>query len=119
MQIILQATHGIVSGSPKFFRQAFGESVEQYEALLLRPQHYLFNRFWYERYDGKAEFEAYQKAFAKLSADGRKELADLLSAAQPIQYGSLASRGERSFGPEALPSMPSEAKKTSERSGIR
>jgi hypothetical protein len=103
MQIILQATHGIVSGSPKFFRQAFGESVEQFESLLLRPQHYLFNRFWYERYDGKAEFDAYQKAFAKLSADGKKELADLLSAAQPIQYGSLASRASDRSVREVLP----------------
>lgn len=103
MQIILQATHGIVSGSPDFFKQAFGESVDAFEALLLRPQHYLFNRFWYERYDGKPEFEAYQRAFAKLSVDGKKELTYLLSDVQPVQFATLASRASDRAVREVLP----------------
>ena len=31
MQVILQATHGIVSGSPDFFYRAFGESSEDFK----------------------------------------------------------------------------------------
>src|SRR5699024_2756628 len=48
MQIILQATHGVVSGSPAFFKRAFGENVREFHDLLSRPHHYIFNREWYE-----------------------------------------------------------------------
>lgn len=79
MQIILQATHGIVSGSPNFFKRAFGETPEEYESLLLMPEKFLFNRDWYEQYDGKAEFEEYEKAFDKLNDEDKSELDSLLS----------------------------------------
>jgi hypothetical protein len=103
MQIILQATHGIVSGSPDYFKTAFGDSAEAYEALLLRPQHYLFNRFWYERYGGKAEFEDFQRAFAKLTPDNKRELASLLSGAQPIQFATLGPQASDSKVRDILP----------------
>jgi hypothetical protein len=114
MQIILQATHGIVSGSPDFFRQAFGATVEEFEALLLRPQHFLFNRFWYERYDGRAEFDEFQRAFARLSVTDRAELGALLSSVQPVQFASLApiasSQAVRAVLPfYAIPSKRDEA----------
>ena len=48
MQLILQATHGVVSGAPMFFRRAFGPTVADFEALLLRPYHFIFNRDWFE-----------------------------------------------------------------------
>ena len=45
MQVILQATHGIVSGAPDFFRKAFGDTYEEFEGdsvptapLYLQPQ---------------------------------------------------------------------------------
>ncbi|MBK7686465.1 MAG: hypothetical protein IPJ25_11045 [Rhodocyclaceae bacterium] len=60
MQIILQATHGIVSGEPAFFEEASGENQERFEELLLLPQHYLFNRFWYRYYEGRAELDEFQ-----------------------------------------------------------
>jgi hypothetical protein len=111
MQIILQATHGIVSGSPDYFKTAFGDSVEAYEALLLRPQHYLFNRFWYEKYDGKPEFEAFQRAFAKLTPDNKKELSSLLSGAQPIQFATLGPQATDKKVRDVLPfyAIPSKA----------
>jgi hypothetical protein len=67
MQIILQATHGVVSGAPDFFREAFGANTADFEALLLRPQHYLFNRFWYQYNEGQAELDEFQSHFKKLS----------------------------------------------------
>lgn len=79
MQIILQATHGIVSGSPDFFKRAFGDSAEAYENLLLRPERFLFNRVWYENLDGKPEFEEFETQYRKLSTDDKAELGDLLS----------------------------------------
>ena len=35
MQIILQATHGIVSGEPAFFKRAFGDTVSRFRAHTL------------------------------------------------------------------------------------
>ncbi len=89
LQTILQATHGIVSGAPDFFRRAFGSHPDEFESLLLRPERYLFNRVWYEELGGKAEFEQYQREISKLSADERAELVGLLSSSRPSQFKEL------------------------------
>jgi hypothetical protein len=89
MQIILQATHGIVSGSPSFFKRAFGDSPENFERLLCRPEQFIFNRVWYEELDGKSEFAEFEIAFSKLSEVERKELIALLSSAKPSQFAAL------------------------------
>jgi hypothetical protein len=103
MQIILQATHGIVSGSPDFFKEAFGGSVEAFEALLLRPQHFLFNRFWYERFDGKAEYESFRRAFARLSPTDKSELSTLLSSVLPAQFITLRAQASNQQLRDVLP----------------
>ncbi len=103
MQIILQATHGIVSGSPDFFVQAFGNSEQEFWNLLLRPQHYLFNRFWYERYGGRAEFDEFDAAFSKLGETDKAELAALLSSAEPRQFSALGSQTSNSALKDVLP----------------
>jgi hypothetical protein len=92
LQLILQATHGVVSGAPAFFKRAFGNSVASFEALLLRPHHYIFNREWYERLTGRAEFAQYQREFGKLSGGQRRELLALLSSCDPRQIKSLISK---------------------------
>lgn len=102
MQIILQATHGIVSGSPKYFERAFGASTAKFRELLLWPQHFLFNRNWYEEHDGRAEFEEFQRDFAKLSASDRDELRELLAAA-PSEFDSLASQAKNGAVSRVLP----------------
>lgn len=96
MQIILQATHGIVSGSPDFFRRAFGKDKEEFESLLLRPQHYLFNRFWYEDYEGHAEFTEFKSEFNRLSETDRQELAALLSETTPSGFAGLVGKADSS-----------------------
>ena len=96
MQIILQATHGVVSGAPKFFRKAFGDSPEDYENLLLRPQHFLFNRLWYDEFDGRAEFEEFNGLFKKLSIYEKRELAILLSSSGPRGYIGLIGQSASS-----------------------
>ena len=40
MQIILQATHGVVSGQPEFFGRAFGEDAKKFDDILLMPHHF-------------------------------------------------------------------------------
>jgi hypothetical protein len=66
MQIVLQATQGIVSGSPEFFRRAFGDTYAEFENILIRPQHFIFNREWYEALGGRAEFEEYSANLRRL-----------------------------------------------------
>lgn len=89
MQIILQASHGIVSGSPDFFKRAFGNSSEEFESLLLRPQHFLFNRFWFEQYGGRPQFEEFSREYKALGSEERAELATLLSMTTPSGYSKL------------------------------
>lgn len=89
LQIILQATHGVVSGDPDFFRRAFGDSYDEFMALLLRPHHYIFNRDWYEKQEGRPQFVEYQRAAAKLSAAEKNELLTLLSSCDPRDFRSL------------------------------
>lgn len=83
MQIILQATHGVVSGDPSFFKRAFGDTVDEFHDLLMRPHHFIFNRDWYEKQDGRAEFTEYRKAFKRLSASERAELLGLIASVDP------------------------------------
>ncbi|NKB55029.1 MAG: radical SAM protein [Alphaproteobacteria bacterium] len=86
MQVILQATHGIVSGAPDFFRTAFGDTFEEFESILLRPHHYIFNRYWYEQYDGRPEFDDFQAVMASLTADERAELLEYLCTRDKNDY---------------------------------
>ena len=67
-QIILQATHGIVSGAPQFFNRAFGENPEQFRALLTMPHHFIFNRTWYQSMGGSGELEEFKKDFKSTSS---------------------------------------------------
>ncbi|ESW82158.1 radical SAM protein [Mesorhizobium sp. LSJC285A00] len=90
MQIILQATHGVVSGAPTFFRRAFGDTVAEYETILMTPHDMIFNREWYERFDGRAEYDEYLAQAARLSSERRNELKTLLSSCDPRHYHLLA-----------------------------
>src|SRR6266849_8954124 len=83
MQLILQATHGVVSGAPMFFKRAFGNSYQDFESILLRPHHFIFNRDWYEHLNGRDEFEEFMSEFRHLSPTDRIELLALLSSVEP------------------------------------
>jgi hypothetical protein len=85
MQLILQATHGVVSGEPSFFKRAFGDTVEEFENLLIHPQHFIFNRDWYEFLGGKAQLDEYTSQFKKLTASEKDELLGLISSADPSE----------------------------------
>ena len=86
MQVILQATHGIVSGAPEFFRTALGDTYEEFQGILLRPHHYIFNRYWYEKFDGRAEFDSFQSAMSSLSEGERADLLDYLCGRDKKRY---------------------------------
>lgn len=88
MQVILQATHGIVSGAPEFFRKAFGDTYEEFEGILLRPHHFIFNRYWYEQFDGRAEFDSFTATMGALSEDEKTELLQYLCSRDKNDYES-------------------------------
>jgi hypothetical protein len=94
MQLVLQATHGIVSGQPTFFKRAFGDSLEVFERILLLPHHFIFNRDWYENHGGRPEFEEYTAAFLRLSAADKEELIALLSSTDPRGFHNLGARAK-------------------------
>jgi len=89
MQIILQATHGVVSGAPEFFKRAFGDTFDEFDNLLMRPHHYLFNREWYENEDGKDEFSEYLSLFKKLSDTEKNEILLDLSSTKPSGWSEI------------------------------
>jgi hypothetical protein len=103
MQIILQATHGIVSGAPDFFKRAFGDTSEEFERILMLPHDFIFNRDWYERLDGRAELDEYCSAAKKLDAGDRAELLQLLSSCDPRYFASLLDETGNQKIKSALP----------------
>ena len=92
MQIILQATHGIVSGMPTFFKRAFGDTSEDFERILLLPHDFIFNRDWAERFDPEERLAAYRAEFDKLDGYERAELVELLSSCDPREFAGLAKQ---------------------------
>lgn len=79
MQLILHATHGIVSGAPTFFRRAFGATAGDFKDLLIKPHKFIFNRAWFEEFEGRQELDAYEDEFRRLSAADRADLLQALS----------------------------------------
>jgi hypothetical protein len=103
MQLILQATHGVVSGAPVFFKRAFGDSYSDFSDILLRPHHCIFNRQWYERLGGKAEFDEFTAQFRRLSESDRLELVTLLSSVEPRDISRLPEQTSNSKLRRILP----------------
>jgi hypothetical protein len=85
-QIVLQATHGVVSGEPNFYRAAFGGTHDEFDSILSRPHHMIMNRQWYERFEGRGELDDYTASFSRLSQSERSELIAFLSDRNPAAY---------------------------------
>ena len=89
-QIMLQATHGVVSGSPTFFCRAYGESQEEFLRLLSYPHGMIFHRDHYENGPGRPLREEYEALRSRLSESQEQELIGYL--AEPV--GGEKARGE-------------------------
>lgn len=85
-QIMLQATRGIVSGNPSFFRRAYGEDSTAFEHLLSLPHRFIFHRDHFEYGKGRAERDEYEALRRRLSPSQEQELIGLLSG--PVTNGS-------------------------------
>ena len=78
-QIMLQATHGVVSGSDEFFKRAFGRTYDEFEALLALPHAFIFQRDFYENGEGRPLLDEYLALQRRLTASQRADLTGLLS----------------------------------------
>lgn len=78
-QVILHATHGVVSGSPDFFGYAFGGSVKKFIDLLSMPHEFIFNRNFYFNGEGRPILDEFSVCWTGLNENQRKELITILS----------------------------------------
>ncbi len=78
-QLMLQATKGVVSGSPSFFLRAYGENAEEFERLLRLPHAFIFHREHFEDGEGRAHREEYESLRRSLSESQENELMYLLA----------------------------------------
>ena len=78
MQLILQATHGVVSGDPAFFKRAFGDTQNEFADLLMRPHHFIFNRDWFDYQDGKAQLSNTKRSSLNSAAPSGRNCLSLL-----------------------------------------
>ena len=79
-QIMLQATRGIVSGNPAFFRHAYGEDAGAFEYNLSLPHAFLFHREYFESGGGKPVRDEYENSRRRLSPSQVTELIRCLNA---------------------------------------
>ena len=89
-QLMLQATKGVVSGSPAFFLRAYGENEEEFKRLLRLPHAFIFYRDYFEHGEGSPQREEYESLRRKLSESQEEELGHLL-ASPPNGSGMGAS----------------------------
>ena len=100
-QIMLQATHGVVSGSNEFFLRAFGNSDEEFERLLALPHAFIFQRDFYEHGEGRPVLDEYLALLRRATEAERIELISLLSEtllARPRRQAFLRLLSDKSTG---------------------
>lgn len=85
-QIMLQATHGVVSGSKGFFNRAYGENTLEFKQLLGYPHGFIFHRNHYEYGDGRAVMDEYLALRNRMSDMQEKEL---------LHYLTVPLRGDK------------------------
>ncbi len=101
-QIMLQATHGVVSGSDEFFHRAFGNSFEEFERLLALPHAFIFQRDFFEHGEGRPMLDEYQALLRRLAPGERTELIARLSdilLVSPRREAYLALVSDKSVNP--------------------
>ncbi len=101
-QIMLQATHGVVSGNERFFHRAFGNSLEEFERLLALPHAFIFQRDFFEHGEGRPLLDDYEALRQRLAPSERTELIALLSEillTRPRREAYLALVSDKSVSP--------------------
>lgn len=83
LQIILQATRGVVTGNPEFFTHAFGDSPASFQHILSLPHAFIFHRDHFNQGPGEPIKREYDSLRQRLSASQQAELMHILSAPPP------------------------------------
>ena len=102
-QIMLQATRGVVSGNPEFFRRAYGADQEEFRHLLSLPHAFIFHRDYFEFGEGQGQRDEYESLVRQMSDSEHQELIHLLSGPPEAKrldekkYERLAN--DRAVGP--------------------
>ena len=107
-QLMLQATKGVVSGSPSFFLRAYGENAEEFERLLRLPHAFIFHREYFEDGEGRAQREEYDSLRQRLSDSQDREFrASTGKSVQRKRTGpkTFSGAGERPNGRPANPTV--------------
>ena len=78
-QIMLQATRGIVSGNPSFFRRAYGQDQQKFEHLLSLPHAFIFHRDYFEYGEGRGQRDEYEALRRRLSESQELQLIHFLA----------------------------------------
>ena len=86
-QIMLQATHGVVSGNPSYFIRAYGEDKQAFERMLSYPHPFIFHRNHFEYGDGRPVLDEYEALRRRFSSSQEKEFLCLLSG--PVESKGL------------------------------
>ncbi len=105
-QIILQATHGVVSGNPGYFERAFGSSHDEFKMILMLPHRMIFHREFYETGEGSAERDEFQSIYSRLTDCQLAELIELLSHLKTSTSGQINALVERSCDPVVKRLLP-------------
>jgi len=90
-QLILNATHGIVSHKPNFFYRAFGRKLEEFLQLLSMPFRYIINRDLFEFGIPESYFD-WKLKFSALNDIEKKQLLDLLELNNRQQNSNIDTR---------------------------
>ncbi len=78
-QIMLQATHGIVSGNSDFFQTAYGDSPENFQYLLSLPHDFIFHREYYQNGNGRSMRDEYESLRYSLNSSQNDDFLSYLS----------------------------------------
>lgn len=90
-QIMLHATHGVVSGNPSFFQFAYGANFDQFMELLHMPHGFIFNRDLYFCKEGRPLLDDFRSCWRAMRQESREQLMFLLCG-DPAQKGLRPGR---------------------------
>lgn len=90
-QVMLQPSHGVVSGSPDYFERAYGRTPEEFVNLLDLPHAFLFHRERYETGQGRPKREQYQRLLERMTPAQREQLGEALHSLGPKRPGGRSA----------------------------
>lgn len=80
-QIMLQVTHGAVSGAAGYFEVAYGANAKEFRELLLRPLAFIWHRKYYTEGEGQATLEEFERQWERMSSNDKIELLEIIGQA--------------------------------------